>query len=754
MAVKSELAFPFVGISDVIPYLRWLAPLSVMLVYALLQWWHPPVLQVARALVFDFYMAQYPRPYDPNLPVRIVDIDDESLVRLGQWPWPRTRTARLIDALRNAGAKVIAFDVVFADPDRTSLSRLLPDLAADFAANNIKFNAGDMRNAPDNDLILAQTVAKGKVVTGFAFLASHTDAQPKSKSTILMNGGDATNNLMNFPGVLKTLDAIEEAAEGNGSFSSVPDPDGIIRLMPLAYGLRGALYPSLAAEAMRIYSGAKAMTVQVSDASPAMQLLTGGGVTGIRIGEYSIPTDAKGRIRLYESASTASRYLPAWEVLAGETDPHELAGAIVFIGTSAMGMGDIRATPLERAVPGVEVHAQIAEQILTNAYIMQPAWGDRLEFALFIIFSVLICLASWRKHIIWAILFLTLGEVILFGGSLAAFRYYSHLIDPVLPGLGLASVLAMVAAIGYAGAVVERQRVRSAFNRYLAPAAIDRLVTDPSQLRLGGEMRTMTFMFSDIRGFTTISEKLEPEQLTQFINNFLTPMTNAILETGGTIDKYMGDCIMAFWNAPLDDPDHAENACRAALKMLHALNALNAQLDSATAGMKLAIGIGINTGPCCVGNLGSEYRFDYSVLGNDVNIASRLEGQSKAYAVTTLVGENSQVLAPNLAMLQLDQIMVKGKTVPVTVWGLLGDDLLKNDPEFVDLYQMHEQMLSAYRQQGWQAGARLCATLAKTKIAIRLGLGDLYQLYADRIADYATNPPGAEWDGVYIAKSK
>jgi len=737
-----------------IGYLRWLAPLSVMLVYTLLHWLQPPLLQAARAEVFDYYMAHYPRPYDPNLPVRIIDIDDESLERLGQWPWPRTRTARLIDALRNAGVKVIAFDVVFADPDRTSLSRLLPDLAADFAANGIRFDAGGIRNAPDNDLILAETVAKGKVVTGFAFLGSRNSTRPQAKPTLLMNGGDATQYLMHFPGVLKTLDAIENAAAGNGAFSSVPDPDGIIRLMPLAYTMGGAVYPSLAAEAMRIYSGADTMTVRVRDAGPVMQLLTGRGVADIQIGEYTIPTDANGRIRLYESASTPSRYLPAWEVLAGETDPDELAGAIVFVGTSAMGMGDIRATPLENAVPGVEVHAQIAEQILTNAYITQPAWGDRLEFALFTVFAVLICAASWRKRIGWAIVFLAAGEASLFGGSMAAFRYQSLLIDPVLPGLGLASVLAAVAATGYAGAVLERQRVRSAFNRYLAPAAIDRLVSDPSQLRLGGEMRTMTFMFSDIRGFTSISERLEPEQLTRFINNFLTPMTNAILETGGTIDKYMGDCIMAFWNAPLDDPDHVQNACRAALKMLQALDALNAELDATMPGMKLSIGIGINSGPCCVGNLGSEYRFDYSVLGNDVNIASRLEGQSKAYAVTTLVGENSQLLAPNFAMLQLDQIMVKGKTVPVTVWGLLGDELLQNDPAFMDLYQKHEQMLAAYRQQVWDSAATLCAALAQTPIAMRLGLAGLYQLYAERIAAYAATPPGAMWDGVYVALTK
>lgn len=737
-----------------IAYLRWLAPLSVMLAYALLQLLQPPPLQAARAVVFDFYMVQYPRPYDPNLPVRIVDIDDETLVRLGQWPWPRTRTARLIDALRDAGAKVIAFDVVFADPDRTSLSRLLPDLAADFAANNIKFDVGKIGVAPDNDLILAQTVAKGKVVTGFAFLGATTENLPKSKTTILMNGGDATAHLMQFPGALKTLDAIEDAAEGNGAFSAVPDPDGIIRMMPLAYNMKGVFFPSLAAEALRIYGGASSMTVRVNDANPVMQLLTGSGIESIHIGEYSIPTDRKGRIRLYESASTASRYLPAWEVLAGETDPDELAGAIVFIGTSAMGLGDIRATPLQNAVPGVEVHAQIAEQILTGAYIVQPAWGDRLEFALFAVFAVLICVASWRRRIGWATLLLITGEAILFGGSVAAFRYQSLLIDPVLPGLGLASVLAIVATIGYAGAVIERQRVRSAFNRYLAPAAIDRLVTNPGQLKLGGEMRDMTFMFSDIRGFTAISEKLDPEELTRFINNFLTPMTNAILESGGTIDKYMGDCIMAFWNAPLDDPDHAANACRAALHMLKALEVLNGALDAAMPGMNLDIGIGVNSGPCCVGNLGSEYRFDYSVLGNDVNIASRLEGQSKAYSLTALAGENTRALAPQFAMLELDQIIVKGKTAPITVWGLMGDESMQADPEFVALSECHAQMLSCYRAQDWPAAARLIDTLANREISHRLGLDEFYQLYAERIATFTASPPGKDWDGVYVASSK
>lgn len=754
VAVKSRASLPARDLSGLIPYLRWLAPLTVVIAYLLLVLFQPPLLLAARAAVFDFYVSQQPRPYDPNLPVRIVDIDDESLVRLGQWPWPRTRTARLISALRDAGAKVIVFDVVFADPDRTSLSRLLPDLAADFAASNIKFDAKKIVNPPDNDLILAKTVADGKVVTGFAFLGARNETVPASKSTILIDGGDAGQHLMRFSGALKTLDIIEDVAAGNGAFSAVPDPDGVVRMMPLAYNYKGAVYPSLAVEALRVYSGASSIKLMVSHANSAWKFLAGGGVQKILIGDYSVPTDAQGRIRLYDSASKVSRYLPAWEVLAGETDPDELAGAIVFIGASAMGLSDIRATPLDRAVAGVEVHAQIAEQILTGNYLLRSVWGERAELALFLLFSVMISLASWRKRTGLASIYLVAGEAILIGGSIAAFKYQSQLIDPVLPGIGLLAVLGMVVSVGFMGAVAERRRVRSAFNRYLAPAAIDRLVSNPGQLRLGGEMRTMTFMFSDIRGFTSISERMEPEELTGFINNFLTPMTNAILATGGTIDKYMGDCIMAFWNAPLDDPDHAANACRAALLMLKALDDLNAELNEMMPGSSLAIGIGINSGPCCVGNLGSEYRFDYSVLGNDVNIASRLEGQSKAYSLTALVGENARALAPQFAMLELDQIIVKGKTAPVTVWGLLGDESMRASPDYMTLAETHSQMLSSYRAQDWDAAARLCHSLGTSEIATRLELADFYQLYAERIASYAASPPGADWDGVYVALSK
>jgi len=754
MADRPVSGLPFAGLARLIPYLRWGAPLIVMLAYSILHWWQPPLLQAVRTMVFDFYVAQKPRPYDPNLPVRIVDIDDESLTRLGQWPWPRTRTARLVNALQKAGAKVIAFDMVFADPDRTSISRLLPDLQKDFAANNVKFDISKIGEAPDNDLILSEVVGRGRVVTGFTFLAHRNEAIPARKAMLLSDDPEAMTHLSGFDGALKTLDPIELLSEGNGAFSALPDPDGVIRLLPLAFTMKGGFYPSLVAEALRVFADQKAIRLEAAHPNPLWRLLTGDGIRYVQISEYRIPTDASGRVRLYDSKSQISRYLPAWEVIAGETDPDELEGMIVFIGTSAMGLGDIRATPLERAIPGVEVHAQIAEQALTGSFLVVPHWGLLAEFTIFGVFSALTCLANWRRRIGVASFFAFLGGLILIGGSIAGFHYRHWLLDPVLPGAGLALVLGSAAAAGYASAAAERQRVRFAFNRYLAPAAIDQLVNDPNRLKLGGEMRDMTFLFSDIRGFTSISEKLSPDELTRFINHFLTPMTKAIMDTGGTIDKYMGDCIMAFWNAPLNDGRHGENACRAALKMLEELERLQEEIALIMPGVRIDIGIGINSGPCCVGNLGSEYRFDYSVLGNDVNIASRLEGQSKSYGVTALVGENTRAMVMDFAMLELDQIIVKGKSEPVTVWGLLGDADMQKEADFTALSEMHHRMLSCYRKQDFAAAAELTARLSLNETARRLRLEELYALYAERIATYMRTPPGAEWNGVYVALSK
>jgi adenylate cyclase len=303
----------------------------------------------------------------------------------------------------------------------------------------------------------------------------------------------------------------------------------------------------------------------------------------------------------------------------------------------------------------------------------------------------------------------------------------------------------------------ERRQVRGAFSRYMSPDLVEQLAEDPSRLKLGGEMREMTLLFCDIRGFTTISEQFDAEGLTRFINRFLTPMTAIILARRGTIDKYMGDCIMAFWNAPLDDPAHAEHGVRSALAMFDGVKQLNRALETEAEAdgrkfIPINIGIGINTGTVCVGNMGSDLRFDYSVLGDDVNLASRLEGQSKTYGTDNVIGENTKALVDGFACLKLDRIQVKGKTVPVDIYTVLGDESLAASPEFQSLRACHDDMLAAYQRQDWAATRRKLEECRAFDGAHRLDV--LYDLYAERIAAYENDPPGENWDGVYVAKSK
>ncbi|MBM3556887.1 MAG: adenylate/guanylate cyclase domain-containing protein, partial [Alphaproteobacteria bacterium] len=351
--------------------------------------------------------------------------------------------------------------------------------------------------------------------------------------------------------------------------------------------------------------------------------------------------------------------------------------------------------------------------------------------------------------------------VVLAGGFAATswwlFTEKKMLLDAALPAAGVFLVYSVVTYASYAREEASKRQVRDAFGRYLSPALVEQLADNPDKLRLGGEMRPMTLMFSDVRGFTTISEtfKSNPEGLTRLINRFLSPTTNVILQHRGTIDKYMGDAIMAFWNAPLDDAGHAANACRAALAMFIEMDKLNAELNAEAKAegreaKELHIGIGINSGICCVGNMGSHQRFDYSVLGDTVNLASRLEGQSKTYHVGTVVGEGARNLVQDMAFLELDLIAVKGKKEAVRIFTLLGDRDVLESSRFQAVEPRHAAMLVAFRGQKWDEAKALCAECAK----LWPDLAEFYGLYLERIAEYEANPPPPNWDGVFVATSK
>ncbi len=404
---------------------------------------------------------------------------------------------------------------------------------------------------------------------------------------------------------------------------------------------------------------------------------------------------------------------------------------------------------------GVEIQAQGVSQVMHGRHSRKMTRGPE--------WTLMICLAlagvTFGKMNLGMARQLAVSGgtmALLWPAGFAIFHYFGLMMPLVEPSL--AFVVATWGTDALTGREAKRQRefINGAFARYLNPSLVKQLANDPSKLQLGGEMRPMTILFCDIRGFTTISEKFDAHGLTRFINRFLTPMTDLIMAGGGTIDKYMGDCIMAFWNAPLDDPDHAEHGCRSALAMRARLAELNAQWRAeaeaaGTAPIVVNIGIGLNSGVCCVGNVGSDQRFDYSVLGDDVNLASRLEGQSKTYHLDIVIGERTAEAVPMLAILELDSIRVKGKTKPVLVYSLLGDDTLLADPAFLTLKESHDAMLAAYRRQAWsEARAHLDACRQKTMPL----MAGFYDVYEERIADYEASPPGAAWDGVYVALTK
>ncbi len=878
-------------------------PLIIMALLLGLRIWDPGATQQVRWLVFDTYQRIKPRIYNPGLPVKIVDIDDASLARLGQWPWPRPVLARLVDTLTQAGAAAIAFDIVFAERDRSSPEQALMVWPQTLEVIALRESVAAL---PSHDGLFAESIAQAPVIAGFVLTHNEGAQRPAQKSGFAIAGDDPKPFVLAFEGTVLNLPEIEAAASGNGAFNSTPEADLVVRRVPIVLRLGDQLYPSLAAEALRVAQGARTYVIKSSGASGVTAFGEHTGIDAIGIGQMQVRTDANGRVMLHYTESMPERFIPAWQVLEDGFDLNLVAGQIIFVGTSAAGLQDLRATPLQRAVPGVEIHAQMIEQVLTGEFLERPAFADAVELAYILVLGLLLIILLPMTGAAWGSVIGGLAVAVAVGGSWYAFDAHRWMIDPIVPSMMVMFVFLSDTVISYLTSEAQRRQVRGAFSRYLSPVVVERLAEHPEQLKLGGDLRDMTIMFSDIRGFTAISERFkdDPRGLTSLINRALTPMTDAVLDQGGTIDKYIGDCLMAFWNAPLDDERHAAHACAAALRMFEAVGGLNRELaaessdgaaapssisngearpdleldeeeessghrdtsiealkDDAeqgqaadqyklgkayrdgdgvnqdpgeaarwfsaaavqgyakaqrhlgtryangdgvepdpvlaimwltlaaqqglitaemslqailggtsaeqrneaerklrtwhattkqTSSIEIKIGIGVSTGSCLVGNLGSNQRFDYSVLGDPVNLASRLEGQTKNYGVGIVIGESTRILAPEFAALELDLIAVKGRSEAVTVYGLLGDPEAAKVPVFRELGGHHEAMLAAYRTQQWQEARDLMEACE----ALDPSLAKLYDLYRDRIGQYERTPPGSNWDGVFVALTK
>lgn len=729
-------------------------PVAVLLLILALMWNNADpggFLEIGRAKVFDFYQQIKPRERPAERPVVVVDIDEASLAALGQWPWSRVTVAEIVANLFNAGAAVVAFDMVFAEPDRLSPANVADSLVELDAATVRRLKA-----LKSNDDILADIftqagrVVLGQTAVGEVLPGHERDEMPKTSVAAL--NGDPGPYLEHHVALLRNIPVLDKAAAGRGIFNVAPEPDGVVRRIPAAIMVGETPYPALSVEMLRVALGEVSILTRMRHPSDPTR-----GIQDIVIRPNVVQTDPEGRIFLYAAPYDRRAYLSAKDVRDATFDPALVAGKLVIIGTSAAGLLDIRTTALDRWIPGVDIHAQIIETVLSGMQLQVPLDAAALEIGATIGAALLMIVLVPMIGARWTLLVFLGVAGALVAWSWGHFVGDRALYDPIFPLLSALILFVQLTYWGYASEEAQRRQVRTAFGRYLSPALVEKLAADPSHLKLGGEMRDMTLLFCDVRGFTTISELFDAQGLTRLINRFLTPMTNVILDRFGTIDKYMGDCIMAFWNAPLDDADHARHACESALVMMENLGPLNEALEreakeEGRRHVPIKVGIGLNSGGVCVGNMGSDQRFDYSVLGDTVNLASRLEGQSKPYGVTIVIGDETRMRAPDYAALELDLIKVKGKTEAVRVWTLLGRPAMAREDWFLALEKAHKAMLEAYRGQDW-AGAR--ALLARCRdLKGELAIDGFYTLMDERIAAFEANPPGPDWDGVFTATSK
>jgi adenylate cyclase len=707
----------------------------------------PRPLEELRLRTFDFYQVLRPR-LQKGYPVVVVDIDEDSLKAIGQWPWPRTTVADLVNRITQLGALAIGFDVIFPEPDRMS-----PAIAEQSFRGIDADTRAKLDSLPSNDDVLADAIKHSRVVVG---QAGTSVAQPKlpGEATLqtgfAVRGPDPSPYLVTFPGLLRNVPPIEEAAAGRGLFSINPERDGIIRRVPVVMVAQGALVPSLTMDMLRVVTHSGAILIRVDNA----------GVQAVAVPGLEVPTDRDAEFWVHFNKHDPARYVSAKDVLQGTVPADRFRGKLVLLGTSAIGLLDLKTTPVEAAMPGVEVHAQILESVLTKSLLVHPNYAIGAELIVAVLFGLGIILAA---PMLSATVVVFLGAALfagLIGLSLYLFVEHNLLIDFTYPLISSWLIYLVLTFVNYFREQKQRQQIRSAFGFYLSPHMVEQLARSPEKLVLGGEERRMTILFSDVRGFTSISEhyKDDPQGLTRLMNRFLTPLTNAIIERKGTIDKYIGDAIMAFWNAPVDDAEQEANACDAALEMQARAAALNVELKreaEANGGkyMPLRIGIGLNTGPCVVGNMGSDFRFNYSVLGDTVNVASRLEARTKDYRLPLVIGSRTAEMAKGkFATMEIDLIQVKGKTQPEAVFTVLGRSEVDQDPRCRELRELNAQMLAYYRKRDWDAALGLIARCRKA--AESFDAAGLYDMYEERIASYRADPPGPDWDGVYEAESK
>jgi len=680
----------------------------------------------------------------------IIDIDEASQLELGQWPWPRKTLAAIVDLLfDDYGISVFAMDVLFAEEEETSAGELIEELnRSDIAVSpQVRDYLDGLRESLDGNTAFAESMIARDVVTGFVFKDSLARGEPATTGVLpapIMRAPDIEDVSVRFveaAGFSGTLPAIQENAVTGGFFDSpLIDSDGVFRRAPLVQRYRGDLYASLGLATAMVALGWP--QVGLTFAAGREGRMSGVQLEYFQLGEKLIPVNEQVAVFIpFRGPQESFRFISAKDVLAGTVAKQELEGKIALLGASAAGLLDLRSTPVGQRYIGVEAHANLIAGLLDGTIRRQPSYADGLE--LFMLFVVAVLTALFLPRLAplsaLALVFALLASLAL----LNMWMWTSLMLVVPLASLLSYTLIAALLQITYGFFVESRNKrhLSAIFGQYIPPSLVEELDETGEDVSLEGETREMSVLFSDVRNFTTISEGLDARELTHMMNEFLTPFTAAIQEHRGTIDKYMGDCVMAFWGAPLTDEEHARHALLSAYGMLRAVEGLDAEFAD-RGWPQIRVGVGIASGAMNIGNMGSEFRVAYTVMGDTVNLGSRLEGLTKQYGVDIIVNDRNTELVPEYAFRELDLVRVKGKTEPVSIFEPIKPHSQLGAEERHELAS-HSRALDAFRNKNWDIAQGIFEELRTKSDSL------LYCIYLDRIAAFRAEPPPDDWDGVF-----
>ena len=672
--------------------LNLLAPVLAVSIGAALLFLDPPLLKTLRLAVFDQYQRLHPRAYQPT-PVRIVDIDEASLAKIGQWPWPRTRIAELVERLRQSGVAAIGFDVMFSEPDRTSPKAMLDIWSLPDATRR------ELAKLPDHDDLLAAALEPGGVVLGMALDQTKSATPlPAQKYRYVELGGPALPFVFHFDGAVASLPALSLAAAGNGVMTFEPDSDGVVRRVPMLFGLGNTLVPSLAAEVLRFGQGEHNYMVRRSSDNI--------GLNEVRIGDLTVPTTSNGEVWVHYTGQVKERTIPAWKVLEGSVPASELKDSLIMVGTSAQGLMDLRFSPLGGVMAGVEAHAQMLEQVLTNSYLYRPAGATTIETLTLVVAGLALgALALTTGALVSAVATLLVMSLVL-GAGWFAFVDQQLLLDPVSPALGIFIAFLWSSVIRHLSSERRQRFVKQAFSRYVSPNLVAHIVDHPAELELGGKRQECSFIFTDLAGFTSLMEKIDPGEAVALLNAYLDEMIAIAFRHSGTLDRIVGDAVAIMFSAPMPQPDHRQRALTCAIEMQRYAARYSDDLKARGIGFGYTR-IGVHTGEVIVGNFGGSTIFDYRALGDPVNTASRLESVNKHLGTRVCVSEATLAGCTGVVTRPVGRLVLKGKSQPLMVFQPIHDGLeipgaATQDPEYAAAYALLTQdtgaALTAFRE--------------------------------------------------------